>query len=72
MSNGIEGVATISRSKGRALDFFTGTGSVAKQLRKVGYEVITLDINVRRNPDICTDIYFAFPPTSPECVHHAT
>ena len=31
-------------ARGRALDLFTGTGSVAKQLREMGYEVLTLDV----------------------------
>ena len=38
------------------MDLFTGTGSVAKQLREMGYEVITLDVNQNKNPDICIDV----------------
>ena len=39
-----------------ALDLFSGTQSVAKQLKKMGYQVITLDKNKRSKPDIPIDI----------------
>jgi len=40
----------------RALDLFTGSGSVAKALRARGWEVDTLDINPAYAPTFCTDI----------------
>jgi len=40
----------------KLLDLFTGTGSVAKAARTLGYEVTTLDCDPRTNPDICADI----------------
>ena len=40
----------------KLLDLFTGTGSVAKVARDLGYEVTTLDIDARCNPDICADV----------------
>lgn len=40
----------------KLLDLFTGTGSVAKVARDLGYEVTTLDIDARAKPDICADI----------------
>ena len=40
----------------KLLDLFTGTGSVARVARQVGYEVTTLDIDPRAKPDICADI----------------
>ena len=53
-------------SKGRAQDFFSGTGSVANRLRELGYEVITLDIDPRTNPTICCSVgewdYSEYPP----------
>ena len=42
--------------KGRALDLFSGTGSVANRLRELGFEVITLDIDPRTNPTICCSV----------------
>jgi len=62
----------------RLLDLFTGTGSVARVAREMGYDVCTLDIDVRCNPDICIDVlefdYRAYPVghfdiiwASPDC-----
>jgi hypothetical protein len=52
-------------SKPRALDLFSGTGSVASRLRDLGYEVITLDKNPRAGAQIQQDIlhwrYRKFP-----------
>lgn len=49
----------------RVLDLFTGTGSVAKVAREMGCEVITLDIDAKCKPDLCTNIlefdYRAYP-----------
>ena len=51
----------------RALDLFSGTGSVGARLRELGYEVVSLDIDRRRKPDILVNVldwdYRAqFPP----------
>ena len=50
----------------RLLDMFTGTGSVARTAKQLGYEVTTLDIDKRCNPDILVDILefdpHIFPP----------
>ena len=40
----------------KLLDIFTGTGSVAKVAKELGYEVISLDIDSRCNPTVCADI----------------
>ena len=42
--------------KPRALDLFSGTGSVARRLKDLGYEVTTLDIDPRANALITTDV----------------
>ena len=66
----------------KALDLFSGTQSISKVLRERGWEVITLDIDRRSNPDICCDIrewdFRQFPPghfdfiwASPCCVMYS-
>lgn len=40
----------------RMLDLFSGTGSVGKVFAKHGFEVTTLDLERRFNPDIVADI----------------
>ena len=40
----------------KLLDMFTGTGSVAKVARELGFEVTTLDINPRCKPDVCANV----------------
>ena len=40
----------------RLLDLFTGSGSVARAAEELGYEVTSLDINEKCEPDICADI----------------
>jgi len=39
-----------------ALDLFSGTQSVAKKLREMGYQVVTLDKVSRTKPDIAIDV----------------
>ena len=39
----------------RLLNPFSGTDSVAKPWREKGYEVISVDIDPKFNPDICED-----------------
>ena len=50
----------------KLLDLFTGTGSVAKVARDLGFDVTTLDIDPKCHPDICADInvfdYRSFQP----------
>jgi len=50
----------------RLLDLFTGTQSVAKVARELGFDVTTLDIDKRCGADICVCItewdYTSFPP----------
>lgn len=43
-------------SKLKALDLFSGTGSVGNRLRELGYEVVSLDIDTNRKPDIAQDV----------------
>ena len=45
------------RAKGKALDLFSGTGSVARRLTELGYEVISLDIDPRCSATFVTDIF---------------
>ena len=40
----------------KLLDLFTGTGSVARVAKELGYDVCTLDIDPKTNPTICADI----------------
>jgi hypothetical protein len=72
-------VVGIASSGKKALDLFSGSGSVAKRLTELGYEVVTLDINPRCRPTIVVDIlrwqyrkkfhpgYFDLVVASPPC-----
>ena len=40
-----------------ALDFFSGTKSVARALESMGYDVVTLDKEMKWQPDICFDVF---------------
>ena len=40
----------------KALDLFSGTGSVGIRLRELGFEVTSLDVDLNRKPDIRGDI----------------
>ena len=52
--------------KPKALDLFSGTGSVASRLRDLGYEVVTLDKDPKAKAQIIVDVmlwqYKRFPP----------
>ena len=54
------------KCKGRALDLFSGTGSVAQRLQGLGYQVVTLDLDYRTKPKISQDLlqwdYTIYPP----------
>ena len=62
----------------RLLELFSGTKSVSKVARSIGWESLSLDICPRHSPDICMDIldfdqsmypkdYFDFIWASPDC-----
>ena len=62
----------------RLLDLYTGTGSVAKVAREMGYDVVTLDVDARCKADLCVDVlewdytsipvgYFDVIWASPDC-----
>ena len=66
----------------RIWDVCSGTGSVSRVWRDAGHEVLTLDIDPRCSPDICTDLMsweytdFALEPPdfiwcSPPCTHYS-
>ena len=67
----------------RALDLFSGTGSVAKRLRELGFMVITLDVSPKHKPDILVNIlrwkyqqrfppgYFDLIVSSPPCEEYS-
>ena len=57
-----------NRSKGRALDLFSGTGSVSNRLTELGYEVVSLDIDPKHSPTLVTDL-LEWPYTSYERGH---
>jgi len=52
----IEEANVFGQQNKQALDFFSGTGSVAKVLEEWGYEVITIDFAAKWNPTMCVDI----------------
>ena len=37
----------------RTLEFFSGTGSVGRAFRELGWEVTSVDVDSRANPTIC-------------------
>ena len=62
----------------RVLELFSGTGSVGKVAKELNWEVISLDIEKKFNPDICIDFmdwnyktypkgYFDIIWASPDC-----
>ena len=77
-----DGISAHPHTK-KALDLFSGTGSVAKRLRNLGYEVITLDINPKFKPDIQINVldwkyrprypvgYFDLIVASPPCEEYS-
>lgn len=56
----------------RLLELFAGTGSVGKSFKKLGWEVVSLDLSPDFNPTILTDLmdwdYRAYEGTF-DCVH---
>ncbi len=67
----------------RCLELFCGTKSVGKAFEKLGWEVISLDMDPKANPTICCDImswfypgafpqgHFDFIHASPPCTHYS-
>jgi site-specific DNA-cytosine methylase len=66
----------------RALELFSGTGSVGRALRAAGWEVISLDLLPKFRPSICCDIldwdykqwpqgHFDFIWASPPCTQYS-
>jgi hypothetical protein len=66
----------------KALELFSGTGSVSKVLRERGWECVTLDCDPKAEPDILCDIrdwdptvyprgYFDYIHASPCCTHYS-
>jgi hypothetical protein len=73
----------VSSPKPKALDLFSGTGSVSKRLLELGYEVTSLDVNKGSKPTLLCDIlqwkYKEFPSghfqliaASPPCTEYST
>ena len=68
----------------KMLDLFSGTGSVTRVFEEHGYEVVSLDLDPKFNPTICTDIlswdyknafqtgYFEVIFCSPPCEQYST
>ena len=56
----------------RLLELFAGTGSVGKSFKKLGWEVVSLDLSPDFKPDIQTNLmdwdYQAYPGTF-DCIH---
>ena len=40
----------------RLLELFSGTGSVGRVARELGFEVVSLDISAKHSPDFVADI----------------
>ena len=65
----------------RLLELFSGTGSIGKAFRELGWEITSLDLGPKANPTICVDIcewepeyepgYFDFIWASPVCTGYS-
>ena len=62
----------------RLLELFSGTKSISKVAKNLGWETTSLDIDPKYDPDLCMDImvfdetkyskdYFSFVWASPDC-----
>ena len=40
----------------RLLELYSGTGSMGKAFRKLGWKVVSVDLRADFNPDICCDV----------------
>ena len=59
-------------SKPKALDLFSGTGSVSTVLKEFGYQVVSLDFSAQYGADLTVDIldweYWRIPPRTYEII----
>ena len=67
----------------RLLELLSGTKSVSKVARDLGWDTVSLDICPRHSPDLCMDImdfdqtqypkdYFDFTWASPDCMTYSS
>ena len=66
----------------RCLELFSGTGSIGRAFQRLGWEVVSVDIDARFTPTHVADIlhrdytiylrdYFTFYWCSPVCTHYS-
>ena len=59
-------------AKPKALDLFSGTGSVSTVLKELGYQVVSLDFSAQHGADLTVDIlvweYWRIPPRTYEII----
>ena len=66
----------------RCLELFSGTGSICRAFERLGWEVVSVDLDPRFGPDVCADIlswdysvyepdHFDFVWASPVCTQYS-